>query len=177
MDLIVDGWFHERGDLWPGQAMSLKVSAPAKLKVTCCDFSCYIRRLTLALPPCKLFLIFMAMLRSIQVEEVLHHGRTKLQDILIFRSSNHGTVLVLDGVIQVTESDEYAYQVREEHAGGRSGDFAPGPAQCSSIRPSFRYSNQPRTFSLVFLRRPGNDHPHSALRSRLCKESLGHRRR
>ena len=25
MDLIVDGWFHERGELWPGQAMSLKV--------------------------------------------------------------------------------------------------------------------------------------------------------
>jgi len=25
-DLIIDGWFHERGVLWPGQAMSLKVS-------------------------------------------------------------------------------------------------------------------------------------------------------
>ena len=24
-DLIIDGWFHERGELWPGQAMSLKV--------------------------------------------------------------------------------------------------------------------------------------------------------
>jgi hypothetical protein len=22
-DLIIDGWFHERGALWPGQAMSL----------------------------------------------------------------------------------------------------------------------------------------------------------
>ena len=24
-DLIIDGWFHERGELWPGQAMSLEV--------------------------------------------------------------------------------------------------------------------------------------------------------
>ena len=25
MDLVIDGWFHERGVLWPGQAMSLEV--------------------------------------------------------------------------------------------------------------------------------------------------------
>jgi len=25
MDLIIDGWFHERGELWKGQAMSLEV--------------------------------------------------------------------------------------------------------------------------------------------------------
>ena len=25
MDLIKDGWFHEWGSLWPGQAMSLEV--------------------------------------------------------------------------------------------------------------------------------------------------------
>ena len=25
MDLIIDGWFHERGVMWPGQSMSLKV--------------------------------------------------------------------------------------------------------------------------------------------------------
>jgi spermidine synthase len=24
-DLIIDGWFHERGALWPGQAMSLQI--------------------------------------------------------------------------------------------------------------------------------------------------------
>ena len=32
------------------------------------------------------------------------------QDILVFRSSTYGTVLVLDGVIQLTERDEHAYQ-------------------------------------------------------------------
>lgn len=68
MDLIVDGWFHERGELWPGQAMSLKVV------------------------------------------KVLDHHRSLFQDVLVFESSDHGNVLVLDGVIQVTERDEFAYQ-------------------------------------------------------------------
>mmetsp|Transcript_26213 Transcript_26213/g.36938 ORF Transcript_26213/g.36938 Transcript_26213/m.36938 type:complete len:299 (-) Transcript_26213:31-927(-) len=73
MDLIVDGWFHERGVLWPGQAMSL------------------------------------------QVKNVLYHGRSDYQDVLVFESTNHGNVLVLDGVIQVTEKDEFAYQEMIAH--------------------------------------------------------------
>lgn len=73
MDLIFDGWFHERGTLWPGQAM------------------------------------------SIEVKEVLYHGRSKFQDVLVFSSTNHGNVLVLDGVIQVTERDEFAYQEMMAH--------------------------------------------------------------
>mmetsp|Transcript_28720 Transcript_28720/g.92017 ORF Transcript_28720/g.92017 Transcript_28720/m.92017 type:complete len:330 (+) Transcript_28720:77-1066(+) len=47
---------------------------------------------------------------SLKVEEVLFEGRSKFQDILVFRSSTYGTVLVLDGVIQLTERDEHAYQ-------------------------------------------------------------------
>lgn len=62
--LIMDGWFHERGTLWPGQAFSLKI------------------------------------------KEVLHHERSQFQDILVFESESYGKVLVLDGVIQVTERDE-----------------------------------------------------------------------
>lgn len=73
MDLIIDGWFHERGVLWPGQAMSLKV------------------------------------------KNVLDHHRSDFQDILVFESANHGKVLVLDGVIQVTERDEHAYQEMIAH--------------------------------------------------------------
>ena len=68
MDLIKNGWFHERSSLWPGQAMSLKV------------------------------------------EKILHHSKSKYQDVLVFQSTNYGNVLVLDGVIQVTERDEFAYQ-------------------------------------------------------------------
>jgi spermidine synthase len=73
MDQIIDGWFHERGVLWPGQAFSL------------------------------------------QVKEILYHGRSEFQDILIFESTNNGRVLVLDGAIQVTERDEFAYQEMMAH--------------------------------------------------------------
>eukprot|EP00565_Helicotheca_tamesis_P000882 CAMPEP_0185737212 /NCGR_PEP_ID=MMETSP1171-20130828/29942_1 /TAXON_ID=374046 /ORGANISM="Helicotheca tamensis, Strain CCMP826" /LENGTH=307 /DNA_ID=CAMNT_0028408085 /DNA_START=339 /DNA_END=1262 /DNA_ORIENTATION=- len=73
MDLIIDGWFHERGELWKGQAMSLQVS------------------------------------------KVLTHHRSLYQDILVFESTNHGNVLVLDGVIQVTERDEFSYQEMIAH--------------------------------------------------------------
>ncbi len=71
--MIIDGWFHERGELWPGQAMSLKV------------------------------------------KKVLDHHRSDFQDILVFESESHGTVLVLDGVIQVTEKDEFSYQEMIAH--------------------------------------------------------------
>eukprot|EP00696_Hemimastix_kukwesjijk_P010454 gnl/Hemi2/23180_TR7775_c0_g1_i1.p1 gnl/Hemi2/23180_TR7775_c0_g1~~gnl/Hemi2/23180_TR7775_c0_g1_i1.p1 ORF type:complete len:300 (+),score=118.19 gnl/Hemi2/23180_TR7775_c0_g1_i1:44-901(+) len=68
MNQIVDGWFSEKGPLWPGQAMSL------------------------------------------EVDEVLHNAKTQYQDLLVFKSKNWGKVLVLDGVIQVTERDEFSYQ-------------------------------------------------------------------
>ncbi|KAM9243792.1 spermidine synthase [Dugong dugon] len=47
---------------------------------------------------------------SLQVEQLLHHQRSQYQDILVFRSKTYGNVLVLDGVIQCTERDEFSYQ-------------------------------------------------------------------
>ncbi|XP_064423893.1 spermidine synthase [Latimeria chalumnae] len=47
---------------------------------------------------------------SLQVEEVLYHQKSKFQDVLVFRSKTYGNVLVLDGVIQCTERDEFSYQ-------------------------------------------------------------------
>ncbi|KAF5913961.1 hypothetical protein HPG69_011992 [Diceros bicornis minor] len=47
---------------------------------------------------------------SLQVEQLLHHQRSRYQDILVFRSKTYGNVLVLDGVIQCTERDEFSYQ-------------------------------------------------------------------
>jgi spermidine synthase len=38
-----------------------------------------------------------------------------LQDILVFKSKTYGNVLVLDGVIQVTERDEFSYQEMITH--------------------------------------------------------------
>lgn len=71
--LIRDGWFMEKGTLWPGQAMSL------------------------------------------EVDQVLHHSQSDFQDILVFRSKTYGVVFVLDGVIQCTERDEFAYQEMIAH--------------------------------------------------------------
>lgn len=45
---------------------------------------------------------------TIKVNEVLHHEKSQYQDILIFESTDHGIVLVLDDAIQVTEKDEFA---------------------------------------------------------------------
>ncbi|KAL6086580.1 hypothetical protein STEG23_008987, partial [Scotinomys teguina] len=47
---------------------------------------------------------------SLEVEQLLHHRRSQYQDILVFRSKTYGNVLVLDGVIQCTERDEFSYQ-------------------------------------------------------------------
>ncbi len=68
-----DGWFREISDMWPGQAMTLKV------------------------------------------KKVIHHEKSKYQDVLIFESTDYGTVLVLDNVIQCTERDEFAYQEMITH--------------------------------------------------------------
>ena len=46
---------------------------------------------------------------TLKVNKVLHHEKSKYQDVLIFESANHGTVLVLDDVIQCTERDEFSY--------------------------------------------------------------------
>jgi len=47
---------------------------------------------------------------SLEVEEVLFEGKSDFQDVLVFKSKTYGTVLALDGVIQLTERDEFAYQ-------------------------------------------------------------------
>ncbi|OJJ49961.1 hypothetical protein ASPZODRAFT_163996 [Penicilliopsis zonata CBS 506.65] len=70
---IKDGWFSEKSDMWPGQAMNLKVN------------------------------------------QILHHEKSKYQDVLVFESSDYGTVLVLDNVIQCTERDEFSYQEMITH--------------------------------------------------------------
>jgi len=51
----------------------------------------------------------------IQVDEVLLNGRSEFQDILVFKSATYGTVLALDGVIQVTERAEFSYQEMITH--------------------------------------------------------------
>ena len=67
----------------------------------------------------------------LEVDKVLHEEKSPYQDILVFQryrtariksniaifltSKTYGNVLVLDGIIQCTERDEFAYQEMITH--------------------------------------------------------------
>ena len=46
---------------------------------------------------------------TLQVRKILHVEKSLYQDVLVFESETYGNVLVLDGVIQCTERDEFSY--------------------------------------------------------------------
>jgi spermidine synthase len=46
---------------------------------------------------------------SLKVKEVLYHQQSKYQDILIFESLSHGTVMVLDDCFMLSDLDEHMY--------------------------------------------------------------------
>ncbi len=50
-----------------------------------------------------------------RVGRELARVRSAFQDIVIFDSASHGRVMVLDGVIQITERDEFVYQEMLTH--------------------------------------------------------------
>jgi len=45
---------------------------------------------------------------TLKVNRILHMEKSLYQDVLVFESETYGNVLVLDGVIQCTERDEFA---------------------------------------------------------------------
>jgi spermidine synthase len=45
---------------------------------------------------------------TLKVTKILHVERSQYQDVLVFESATYGNVLVLDGVIQCTERDEFS---------------------------------------------------------------------
>jgi spermidine synthase len=49
------------------------------------------------------------------VKRELARVQSQFQDIVIFESFSHGRVMVLDGVIQITEADEFVYQEMLAH--------------------------------------------------------------
>lgn len=51
----------------------------------------------------------------LRVQRVVHETVSAFQHILVFDSTDYGRVLVLDGVIQLTERDEFAYQEMIAH--------------------------------------------------------------
>lgn len=52
---------------------------------------------------------------SIKVEKILYKEKSEYQEVLVFESSTYGKVLVLDGIVQLTEKDECAYQEMIAH--------------------------------------------------------------
>lgn len=46
----------------------------------------------------------------LKVREVLFHEKSDYQDIMILKSETYGNVLILDGIINCTERDEFSYQ-------------------------------------------------------------------
>ena len=52
---------------------------------------------------------------ALEASEVLHEVKTKHQDLVIFRNDTWGTVLMLDGVCQLTTSDEFVYHEMMAH--------------------------------------------------------------
>lgn len=52
---------------------------------------------------------------TLKVQKILHIERSLFQDVLVFESETFGNVLVLDGVIQCTERDEFSYQEMISH--------------------------------------------------------------
>lgn len=50
-----------------------------------------------------------------RVKRELARVQSAFQDIVIFESETHGRVMVLDGVIQITEADEFVYQEMLAH--------------------------------------------------------------
>jgi len=52
---------------------------------------------------------------SLKVDEILFHEKSLYQDVMILKTATWGNVLVLDGVIQITERDEFSYQEMITH--------------------------------------------------------------
>ncbi|KAI0310968.1 saccharopine dehydrogenase [Amylostereum chailletii] len=52
---------------------------------------------------------------TLKVNKILHIEKSLYQDVLVFESETYGNVLVLDGVIQCTERDEFSYQEMITH--------------------------------------------------------------
>ncbi|KAI3751137.1 hypothetical protein L2E82_22183 [Cichorium intybus] len=52
---------------------------------------------------------------SLEVQKILFKEKSEYQEVLVFESSTYGKVLVLDGILQLTERDEFAYQEMIAH--------------------------------------------------------------
>ncbi|GLI64183.1 hypothetical protein VaNZ11_007375 [Volvox africanus] len=52
---------------------------------------------------------------TLKIKDILHRAKSDFQDVCVFESESMGTVLLLDGVIQCTDKDEFSYQEMIAH--------------------------------------------------------------
>lgn len=52
---------------------------------------------------------------SLKVDELLYSKKSRFQQIDLYQTRSHGRMLVLDGIIQLTERDEFSYQEMMAH--------------------------------------------------------------
>lgn len=53
--------------------------------------------------------------QGMSVDRVLFRERTQHQDLIVFENRTYGRILALDGIVQVTERDEYVYHEMMTH--------------------------------------------------------------
>ena len=53
--------------------------------------------------------------QSLRADRILHQEKTEHQDLVIFENPDFGRVMMLDGVVQTTEGDEYIYHEMLAH--------------------------------------------------------------
>ena len=52
---------------------------------------------------------------SLEIETILYDEKSPFQHIQVFETRHHGRMLALDGIIQLTQSDEFSYQEMLAH--------------------------------------------------------------
>jgi spermidine synthase len=58
---------------------------------------------------------FVAVEYSYEVEKILYKGKSKYQEIMVFENPYFGRMLILDGIVQLTERDEFFYHEMLTH--------------------------------------------------------------
>lgn len=88
--------------------------------------------------------LFPGQMFSLEIDSILYHTVSQFQDILIFKSKSFGNVLVLNGIIQCTEKDEFSYQELITHVPVMSHKspkkvLVIGGGDCGVIRELFKH--------------------------------------
>ena len=108
-DAFSNGWFTEKSTLWPGQGMSIQVRKIEPIRGMWAPPHS---------PPLSLSWLTTAaspFLQHPQYDEVLHKEQTAFQDLRVLQTKAFGRILLLDGVIQATDRDEFSYQEMIAH--------------------------------------------------------------